>query len=318
MSAGILARLVLLGAIWGSSYLFMRITVPAIGAAPTAGGRLALAALLLVLLVRVMGRRLEWRARWRDYLVVGLLSSGVPFLLFAYAAHHLPAGYSALLNSTTPMFAVLVAFAATGFRPSASKSLGVLVGIAGVAILAGFSTVAWSGGVALAFGACLLAALLYALAATQIRKRFAGADPVVVAAGSMVAAALLVGPAALYELPSAWPATGPLAALVVLGVLCTAFANVIYFGLVKEAGAERATTVTFLMPVFAQVWGTLFLGEAASVATLAGLGLVLFAVALVFERIPDPARLLAAIERFGALYAPRGIEPIRPHRPPCR
>jgi drug/metabolite transporter (DMT)-like permease len=317
MSAGIVARLVLLGAIWGSSYLFMRITVPAIGAAPTAGGRLALAALLLVLLVRAMGRRLEWRARWRDYLVVGLLSSGVPFLLFAYAAHHLPAGYSALLNSTTPLFAVLIAFAATGFRPSGSKSLGVLVGIAGVGILAGFSAVAWNAGVALAFGACLVAALLYAFAATEIRKRFAGADPVAVAAGSMVAATLVVGPVALYELPAAWPASGPLFALVVLGVVCTALANVIYFGLVKQAGAERATTVTFLMPLFAQVWGALFLGEGISAATLAGLGLVLFAVALVFERVPGLARLIAAIERFGAMHAPRGVEPIHPP-PPCR
>jgi drug/metabolite transporter (DMT)-like permease len=317
MRPDVVVRLLLLGAIWGSSFLFMRLTVPAIGSGATAAGRLALGALVITLLVRAMGRRLEWRARWRDYLIVGLLASGLPFLLFAFAARHLPAGYSAVLNSTVPLFAVLLTWALTSARPSASKLLGVAVGVAGVATLARFGTLDPSPWVLAAFAACLGASLLYALAAMQLKRRFGSADPLVVAAGSMIAASLVLSPAVLLDPPSAPPSLGPALALLTLGVLCTGVANAIYFGLVRDAGPERATTVTFLMPVFAQVWGALFIDEPLTMAALGGCALVLSAVALVFEKVPGPARLRAALEQAGALFAPRGLEPIAAPTPCC-
>ncbi len=317
MSPGILSRLLLLGAIWGTSFLFMRITVPAMGAALTAAGRLALAAIAVSLVVRAMGRRFEWRANWRGYLAVGLLASGLPFLLFAIAARYLPAGYSAVLNSTVPLFAVLLTWLMTSTRPSTSKLLGVAAGVAGVATLAQFGTLELSLPVLGAFAACLLAALMYAKAAILIKQRFATADPMVVAAGSMAVAAVVLAPGVALDPPTAWPGLGPIAALVALGLLCTAVANVVYFRLVRDAGAERATTVTFVMPVFAQIWAALFIDEPITLAAVAGCALVLFAVALVFERVPGPARVFAALDRAGALFAPRGIEPMRSRTQGC-
>lgn len=288
MNASVLLRLLLLGAIWGSSYLFMRISVPAVGAAVTAAGRLALAATALLVLLAVLRRPLHWRARWRDYLVVGLLASGLPFLLFAFAARHLPAGYSAVLNSTVPLFAVLLGWIGSGARPSASRLAGVAVGVLGVATLARSGSLAMTPATLAGFGACLLASLMYALAALQARKRFPDTDPVVVASGSLLASALALAPTVALEPATALPPAGPALALLTLGLLCTAIANLLYFGLLRDAGSERATTVTFLMPVFAQLWGAMFLGEAITQAMVTGCALVLLAVALVFERLRLP------------------------------
>jgi drug/metabolite transporter (DMT)-like permease len=264
----------------------------------------------MLVLLRAMGRRLDWRARWRDYLLVGLLASGLPFALFAFAARHLPAGYSAVLNSTVPMFAVLISWISLRAPPSASKLLGVLAGIAGVATLASFGSLQMDAGVLAGFAACLLAALMYALAAVQIRQRFGGADPLVVAGGSMLAAALALSPALLLDPPATLPAAGPLLALLTLGVLGTGVANVIYFSLVRDAGAERATTVTFLMPLFAQAWGAIFLGESLSLAAGVGCALVLLAVALVFERVPGWRGIVTAVRENIELFRPYDIQPV--------
>ena len=116
--------------------------------------------------------------------------------------------------------------------------------------------------------------------------RFKTADPLVVAAGSQLGAALALAPFGLYALPAQMPALGPLAALLALGVICTGLAYALFFRLIREAGSERAVTVTFMVPVFAQVWGALFIGEAITWASAIGCALVLFAVALIFERVP--------------------------------
>src|SRR5689334_8913385 len=132
-----MSYLILLGAIWGSSFLFQRITVPVIGAGMTGAGRMILAALTLVAVLVVLHRSLQWRERWRDYLLVGSIVMGLPLLCFAFAAHSLPAGYLAVLNATVPMFAVLIGWF-QGSRPSSSKFAGVFVGILGVATLVKF------------------------------------------------------------------------------------------------------------------------------------------------------------------------------------
>jgi len=286
MNFRILTQLVLLGMIWGSSFMFQRITVPVLGVMPTAAGRLALSALVLIAALALMRRRLNWRTHWRDYFMIGLISAGLPFALFAFAARSLPAGYSAVLNATVPLFTVLIVWAA-GTRPSISKLAGVVVGILGVVTLARFGTLAPSWTTTAAFAACLVASVLYAFNARMLSARFATAeDPLVVAAGSQLGAALALAPFGLYALPAQMPAFGPLAALLALGVVCTGFAYALYFRLIREAGSERAVTVTFLVPLFAQVWGALFIDEAITWASAIGCALVLFAVALIFERVP--------------------------------
>lgn len=283
MNRSNLARLVLLAMIWGSSFLFMRIAVPQVGVAMTAGTRLALAALTLLAAARLLGRQLHWRERWRDYLLIGATSSALPFLMFAFAARSLPAGYSAVLNATTPLFAVLLAWQTSHARPPTLKFVGVALGMLGVAILARSGTLAAGWDTFAAFAAGLTAAALYALSAMLVKRRAAGFDSFALATGSQVAAALIVLPLAVLQAPAQLPHLDAIAALVALGLICTALAYTLYFRLIQEAGSERAVTVTFLVPAFAQLWGLLFLGESISAASVAGLGFVLAALGLVLD-----------------------------------
>jgi len=277
--------LVLLGAIWGCSFLFQRITVPVIGAGMTGAGRMTLAALTLIAALIVLRKPLLWRERWRDYLLVGSVVMGLPLLCFAFAAHSLPAGYLAVLNATVPMFAVLIGWFQGG-KPSASKWAGVFVGILGVATLVKFGDLAMTWQTALGFAATLAATLMYAIGAILVRKRFGSADPLVVTAGNLIAGSLPLLPLAVATAPTALPGGGVILALIALGIVCTGVAYALYFRILADAGVERATTVTFLVPLFAQLWGALFLHEPVTWASAAGCALVLFAVALIFERVP--------------------------------
>src|SRR5258706_865711 len=280
MTPSMIFRLALLGAIWGGSFALQRIAVPALGANLVAFGRLATASVAMLLLIAALGKRLEWRARWRDYFVLGALNSAVPFWLFAHAAPYLPSGYSAVMNATTPLFAVLLGWQA-GARPSPSKFGGVALGVIGVALIASFGVVALTGVTALAFGGALLAGALYAVAAMETRKRFNGSDPMAIAAGTVAELILLLAPVAGFDLGSAVPTTSALLALGLIGLVCTGWAYVVYFGLLRDAGPERATAVALLVPVFAHIWGALLLSEAITVTDVIGSALVLFSVALV-------------------------------------
>jgi len=202
-----ITQLLLLGMIWGSSFLFQRITVPVLGVATTAVGRIVLAALVLLAVLAATRRRLQWRAHWRDYLLVGLIGSGFPFLLFAFAAHSLPAGYSAVLNATVPLFTVLIGWWA-GMRPSTSKLAGVVVGILGVVTLVRFGTVELNWTTLAAFAGTLLASVCYAFNARTVKARFAAVDPLVVAAGAQIGAALPLMPWIAISPPTQSPTAG--------------------------------------------------------------------------------------------------------------
>jgi drug/metabolite transporter (DMT)-like permease len=172
---------------------------------------------------------------------------------------------------------------------------GVFVGILGVATLARFGTVNSSWMTVAAFAAVLLASVLYAIGARAVRTRFADADPLTVACGTMTGAMLPLLPVALYTMPAQTPSVGVSMSLLALGVVCTGLAYAIFYQLIREAGSERAVTVTFLVPLFALAWGALFLGEAITWASAIGCALVLFAVALIFERVPGfRPRVIAA------------------------
>lgn len=285
MNARTLTYLLLLGMIWGSSFLFQRITVPVFGVATTAVGRIVLAAIVLLGVVVASRRRLNLRARWRDYLLVGLIGSGFPFLLFAFAAHSLPAGYSAVLNATVPLFTVLIGWGA-GTQPSTSKWFGVLVGILGVVTLVRFGVVELNWMTLAAFAGTLLASVFYAFNARTVKARFADVDPMVVATGSQIGAAIPLVPWIALDPPVHTPTLAATLSLIALGILCTGVAYALFYRLIRDAGSERAVTVTFIVPVFAQIWGAMFLGESITLASSIGCGLVLFAVALIFERVP--------------------------------
>ncbi len=256
----------LLAAIWGSSFLFMQLAVGEFGAVTTGAGRVAIAALVLLPLAVLKGHGAIIRRHFLPLTIVGLLSSGLPALLYSFALMSIPTGLSAILNATTPMFGALVAAVWLKDRPTGVRVLGLVIGFAGVAVLAGgkggVAPVASGFAPALAIGACLLACLSYGLAASYTQRHLPGMPPLATAAGSMTGAALVLAGPALATMPARMPSPVAWAALLAVGVVCTGLAYVLYFRLIEATGPARALTVPYVIPVFAVIYGVAFLGEA--------------------------------------------------------
>jgi drug/metabolite transporter (DMT)-like permease len=293
MPLSALIRLLLLGMIWGASFLFQRITVPVVGASFTAAIRLALSAAMLVFVLRLLGRSLDLRRQWRAWLWLGTISAALPFLCFAYAARSLPAGYMAVINATVPLLTVIFAALLWRVRASWSKRIGVVVGLIGVGVLARYGSLGMNTQALLAIGLCFVASALYAYSSLFIRQHHANVNPLVLAAASQLGAAVAILPLGLWNLPTSLPSTGVIVSLLVLGLVCTGLAYVLYFQLISDVGSEKAVTNTFLVPVFAQIWGALFLHEHLTLAGALGFALVLLAVALVLEFHPWRTRRAA-------------------------
>lgn len=293
MPLSALIRLLLLGMIWGASFLFQRITVPVVGASFTAAIRLALSAAMLVFVLRLLGRSLDLRRQWRAWLWLGTISAALPFLCFAYAARSLPAGYMAVINATVPLLTVIFAALLWRVRASWSKRIGVVVGLIGVGVLARYGSLGMNTQALLAIGLCFVASALYAYSSLFIRQHHANVNPLVLAAASQLGAAVAILPLGLWNLPTSLPPTGVIVSLLVLGLVCTGLAYVLYFQLISDVGSEKAVTNTFLVPVFAQIWGALFLHEHLTLAGALGFALVLLAVALVLEIHPWRTRRAA-------------------------
>ncbi len=259
---------VLLAAIWGSSFLFMRIGVLEFGPLPTAAVRVAIAAVFLLPLVMLRGLGATLVKNWRRVFLVGLFNSGIPFACFSFALLSITTGLSAILNATVPMFGALVAWLWLKDRPTGSRVLGLVIGFAGVAMLAWDSATfkPGSSGVSPAWAvlACLLACVCYALSASYTKRYLTGLPPLVTAAGSQIGATLGLALPALWLWPVRMPGSDAWLALLAVGVLCTGVAYVLYFRLIEAAGPARALTVTFAVPVFAVFYGVVFLGEAVT------------------------------------------------------
>jgi drug/metabolite transporter (DMT)-like permease len=275
------ARLAALAAIWGASFLFMRVAAPVLGPAVTADARVLLAGIALALWFRATGFDPQWRRHWRGYAAVGVVNSGVPFFCYAFAAMHIPASLSAILNSTAPMFGAAAGALWLGERITARKALGLAAGIAGVALVSQPGGLAAGGLFGWAVAACLVACLCYGLAGVLIRRLAPEAPPRGMAAGSQLAAGIFLLPVVPLWPPLAAPGALVLANVLALALLSSAVAYVIYFRLIASVGATRALTVTFLIPLFGVFWGWLFLGETLPASALAGGALILAGTALV-------------------------------------
>ena len=281
--------LLVLGALWGASFLFMRLGAPEFGALPTAALRVAVASLFLLPLLCWRGQVGEL-ARWgRPALVIGVFSSGLPFALFAFALIHLSSGLAAVLNATVPMFGALVAWAWLGERPERARLLGLVIGFAGVALLAGRSVGLQPGSASLApwaMLACLGACLSYGVSASAARRYLQGAPALVTATASQIGATLVLALPALWWWPEHNPSLRAWLALVALGVLCTGLAYVLFFRLIARAGPQRALTVTFLVPVFAVAYGAVFLREPITPWMLMCAAIIVCGVALSAGLLP--------------------------------
>jgi drug/metabolite transporter (DMT)-like permease len=295
MNTANLLRLILLAAIWGGSFLFMRIAAPVLGPAVLIEYRVGFAALFLLLVGLFLKKRLDARANWKHYLMLGFFNSALPFLLFAYAASTLSASVMAVVNATAPMWGALLGAAWTRQPVSMRVALGLVLGTGGVALLVGFDPVATRPGAAIAIVAVLVAAMSYSVA-SQYAKTAKSVEPFANAHGSMWAAALLVLPLVPFFPAPAQPTVGIMGAALALGILCSGIAYILYFKLIDEIGTTSALTVTFLSPVFGILWGALFLGESIGWYTIAGSTIVLTGTALVTGFVPRFRRTAAVAE----------------------
>jgi len=263
-----LAEFILLSAIWGSSFLFTRLGAAQFGALPTAGLRVGIASVCLMPLILSKGLWPELNAHPGKLFILGMFNSAIPFACFAFALLTLASGLTSLLNATVPLFGALIAWMWLKDRPRGLKILGLLIGFSGVAMLAwgkaSFKPDARGLSSGWAVIACLFACLCYGIAASFTRRHLQGVSPLVIATGSQIGATVgLAIPT--YVL---WPATSPTGAawlsLLALGVLCTGVAYVLFFRLIERIGAAGTLTVTFVIPVFAVIYGVIFLNEAVT------------------------------------------------------
>lgn len=257
-------ELLVLAAIWGASFLFMRLAAPEFGAIALSAVRVVLATLALLPVLLLRGQGAELRRHWRAIAVVGIVGSALPFLAYSHAALSITAGLSSIFNATTPLWGALIAWLWLGDRPSRARGLGLMLGFAGVAWLAGDKAGLRPGSstaAATAVLACVTATACYGYVANFTKRALTGVAPLAVAAGSQAAAALALAAPAAWTWPTQSPGPTAWLAAIALGLLCTGAAYLLYFRLIAHIGPARAVSVTFLIPLFAVVWGGLFLGE---------------------------------------------------------
>ncbi len=283
MPVAVLIEFVVLAALWGASFLFMRVGAAEFGAVATAGLRVGLAALLLLPVFARAGVWASFCSRWRAILLVGLLNSGIPFALYAFAVMHIPTGLTSILNATVPLSGAVVAWLWLNDKPSASRALGLAIGFAGVCLLvlgktgvdaSGQSTGQWQWTTLAAMGAALAATVCYGLAASFTKKYLQGVHPMATASGSQWGATLGLALPTLWFWPEQSPSAQAWWALLAVALLCTSLAYVLFFRIIAALGPSKALTVTFLVPVFALLYGALFLGEVISLWML-GCGAVI-------------------------------------------
>ena len=273
-------ELVLLASLWGASFLFMRVAAPEFGPVALAGLRVVIAAVVLTLIFVVNGGSKELTNDAIPLLVVGILNAALPFTLFAFATISLAAGFSSILNATAPFFTAIVAYLWLRERLTRFQVAGLVVGFGGVAILLWGKQSFETDASGLAVAAALIATLSYGFAANYARKYLSHASPMTIATGSQIGAALALLPLALWLQPAEMPSPAAWSSAVALGVLSTALAFVVYFHLIRNTGATRAISVTFLIPVFGMLWGMLFLDEEITVNMAAGTVIILVGTAM--------------------------------------
>jgi drug/metabolite transporter (DMT)-like permease len=290
MKSSDLMELVSLAALWGASFLFMRMGAAEFGPVALAAVRVAGATLFLLPLLMLRGQWPALRTHWRPIFVVGVLNSALPFLCFSYAALSITAGLSSIFNAATPLFGALIAWLWLKDRLTPSRVLGLAIGFAGVLWLAWDKASFKPGGSGWAIVACLAGTLCYGVSASYTKKRLTGVAPLAVATGCQVAAALVLALPALLWWPAAMPSADAWLAAALLALACTGVAYVLYFRLIAHVGPANAIAVTFLIPVFAVLWGKMFLGEGITAAMVVGCAVILVGTGLTTGVLKLPAK----------------------------
>lgn len=301
MSRAAALALVYCGAAFGSSFLFMRVAAPDLPAPVFAFGRVGLATVILLAFGRAPVLA-ALRARFRDYLFLGVFMTGGPFLLFAAAEHSITAGLGAIINATTPMWTVVI-LAVWARQPlTLANVVAVVVGFAGVGLIVGLEGLAISPDAWLGVLLAAVAAASYGIGLTYIRRNMAQTPPLTLAFGQLATATIVLAPFALLGAGEARPTLSALAAVSGIAIFSTAIAVPTLYRLNREVGALGASTVTLLNPIFGVMWGVTLLGEVLSPTMLAGMVLVFVALGAILH--VRPAAVLGAIRaRMGGATA---------------
>ncbi len=255
------AELIFLAALWGASFLFMRVAAPEFGPIALIELRVLIAAIFLVPILISRGGLKPLRNQMRHLSILGIINSAIPFCLFAFATLSVTAGFASVLNSTAPFFTALIGWFWLKERMTFTRVMGLVIGFTGVLMLLWGKASFKSGGGGLAIAAGLTATFLYGISANYTKKNMAGVPPLVLATGSQISASLFLLPFALLAMPASMPSLKAWIMVLCSGVLATAIPYMLFFRLLTQLGATRAIAVTFLIPVFGLFWGAWILGE---------------------------------------------------------
>jgi drug/metabolite transporter (DMT)-like permease len=296
-----LAILVLLGALWGASFLFMRMGANQFGGMALAGMRAIGAAICSLPLLASRERRAELRANWWPVTLIGLSNSALPFVLFSYAAQSLPAGLSSIFDAIAPLLVAASGWLWLGEKLNASRIGGLVIGLVGVVWLIGGSMSFGHGGspVGWAMAACVGANVCYTFGAHYSHHRMQTVTPLTVAIGSQFASAIMLLPFTVWLWPAKMPGAEAWIAMFGLAAGCTSLAYVLFYRLLAHVGSARAMAVLYLIPVFGVVWGALFLRESVTLAMAGGCVVILLGVALTtgMLRLPGVTRTWGVVEK---------------------
>lgn len=273
-------ELLLLSALWGGSFLFMRMAAPVLGPVWLIECRVLFAGLALLPLLISLQAWPIIRAKLKPLFIVGCINSALPFLLLAFASLSLPAGYTSIVNATTPLFGTLVAAIWVQEGLTLPRIIGLLLGFIGVVLLIGLQPIVMTPMTVGAIAAGLLAAIMYAIAAPYAKQQLSSMSPLIITTMSLLSAAIALVPLLPFTAPQVIPSTTVLLTVLALAILSTSLAYLLYFRLIQTIGASKALTVTYLVPIFAVMWGALFLKETITLAMISGCCCILLGTAI--------------------------------------
>ncbi len=275
-----LIELIILSALWGASFLFMRLGAPEFGPVALIELRSATAALFLLPFLIWMGKSAQLAPNVWPLLTFGVISTAIPFCLLSWATLYVSAGYASILNATAPIFTAIIAWLWVSERLSTSGFFGLLVGFIGVFVLVFDKQGNTAELTLLPIAAGLAATLCYGFGTNFTKQKMSNIDPLVIACGSQIGAAFSLLPFSIWLWPEQNPNGSAWLGAIILGIACTGIAFILFFRLIKNVGPNKAITVTYLIPLFSMIWGMIFLGESVTLYMAFGGLLILLGVAL--------------------------------------
>lgn len=287
MKAIHLGALVLLAAIWGASFLFIRQAAHDFGPSGLMFLRTLLASLVLIAIVVFRRDLPDLRSKWRMFLIMGMLNAALPFTLIAFSELTITASLASILNSTTPLWTALIASLWIGEKLTAPKIMGLVLGVIGVTVLVGGSPLEFNTEYLIAVFAMLTAAFCYAVGTVYAAQHVKGISSIHASIGQLFAAAIILIIPAAATVPETTPSTSAVLALLALVLLSTSVAYLLYFYLLKNVGPIKTAATIFLVPVFGTIWGIIFFNEPFNLSMLLGMALILMSIGLVLGiRLP--------------------------------